>query len=58
MKHSDLERAEPQNNYEYDTTVMSEGVVTQTGVKMVEAVAMTWTKKSLYIAYAGFVIVF
>lgn len=34
-----------------------EGVVTQTGVKRAEAVAMIWTKQSLYIAYAGFVIV-
>lgn len=35
----------------------SEEVITQTGVKRAEAVAMTWTKQSLYIAYAGFVIV-
>lgn len=34
----------------------SSEVVTQTGVQKVEAVAKTWTRKSLYIAYAGSVV--
>lgn len=56
MKHDDLEPLEPQNHHEYDTTRRPVSVVTQTGVKRVEAVAMTWTKQSLYVAYAGFAI--
>lgn len=56
MKHDDLEPLEPQNHHEYDTTRRPVSVVTQTGVKRVEGVAMTWTKQSLYVAYAGFAI--
>lgn len=56
MKHDYLEPLEPQNHHEYDTTKRPMSVVTQTGVKRVEAVAMTWTKQSLYVAYAGFAI--
>lgn len=59
MKHHDIERAvEPHDHDVSDKITLergSEGVVTQTGVKKVEAVAMTWTRQSLYIAYSGFV---
>lgn len=56
MKHDDLERLEPQNCHEYDTPRGPVSVVTQAGVQRAEAVAMTWTKQSLYAAYAGFAI--
>lgn len=56
MKPDDLERLEPQNHHEYDTTRRPVSVVTQAGVQRAEAVAMTWTKQSLHVAYAGFAI--
>lgn len=52
MNSGDLERVDTRRTGE-----KSEGVVTQTGVKRAEVVAITWTKQSLYVAYAGFVIV-
>lgn len=63
MNHEDLNSEHavgPQDHYGSDNISLdrnleggSEGVVTQTGVKKVEAVAMIWTKQSLYVAYAG-----
>lgn len=53
MKHGDLEQVEPQN-HNTKRAGRSESVVTQTGVKRAEVIATTWTKQSLYVAYAGF----
>lgn len=51
MNSGDLEQVDIRRTGE-----KSEGAVTQTGVKRAEVVAITWTKQSLYVAYAGFVI--
>lgn len=51
MNSGDLKRVNTR------TDEKSEEVFTQTGVKRAEAVAIIWTKQSLYVAYAGFVIV-
>lgn len=59
MKDNDSERATEPDNYELSETSNPhetlEGVVKQTGVKKAEAVALAWTKSSLYVAYAGYV---
>lgn len=57
MKSTDLESAVPlsDGNDTVSSSIDSEGVVLQTGVQRVEAVAKTWTRKALYVAYAGYV---
>ena len=56
MKSTDLESAVPRSDgNDTASSIRSEGVVLQTGVQRVEAVAKTWTRKALYIAYAGYV---
>jgi len=57
MKSADLESAvPPSDGNDTASSTGSEGVVLQTGVQRVEAVAKTWTRKALYVAYAGYVL--
>ncbi|CAZ82313.1 unnamed protein product [Tuber melanosporum] len=54
MKSTDLESTVPRfNGNDTVSSAGSEGVILQTGVQRVEAVAKTWTRRALYVAYAG-----
>ena len=57
MKSANLEAAVPPSDAnDTASSTGSEGVILQTGVQRVEAVAKTWTRKALYVAYAGYVL--
>ncbi|KAG0639083.1 major facilitator superfamily domain-containing protein [Tuber brumale] len=54
MKSTNLESAFPRSDgNDTISSTGSQGVILQTGVQRVEAVAKTWTRRALYVAYAG-----